>query len=127
MVEEVEPVRDLTQHLQTDSYRPSGALAEQVRLRDKTCAFPRCTRPARSCDLDHVIAYDRGGKTASDNLAPLCRLHHRLKTHGDWSYQMLELGVFLWRSPYGYLYRRDASGTEDITPAQVHPPPRRTS
>ena len=42
---------------------------------------------------------------------------------------MLELGVFLWRSPYGYRYRRDAAGTTDLTPGPaaaprrpVHPP-----
>jgi hypothetical protein len=105
----------------------TATLAEQVRLRDRHCVYPYCTRPARLCDLDHVIAYDDGGTTESSNLACLCRLHHRLKTHGGWSYQMLELGVFLWRSPYGYLYRRDANGTEDLTPKPVPPPDQSTS
>jgi hypothetical protein len=35
-----------------------------------------------------------GRLTASDNLAALCRRHHRLKTHGRWSYRMTSLGVF---------------------------------
>ena len=44
---------------------------------------PGCRRPASQCDLDHVVAYPAGG-TCADNLAPLCRYHHRLKTHANW-------------------------------------------
>jgi hypothetical protein len=120
----VKNVVDLNENLHTDGYTPSAALAEQVRLRDKSCVFPHCHRSARRCDLDHVIPYDAGGSTSSDNLAPLCRLHHRLKTHGGWTYQMLDLGVLLWVSPYGYRYRRDANGTTDLTSGPVPAPQR---
>ena len=34
-----------------------------------------------------MIAYDDGGPTCSCNLVPLCRYHHRLKTHGGWKLQ----------------------------------------
>ena len=102
-------------------------MAEEVELRDSTCVFPWCHRPARGCDKDHVIPYDQGGPTCPCNLAPLCRLHHRLKTHGGWTYTILEPGTYLWRSPLGYPYLRDSSGTEDLTPPTVDPPPRRTS
>jgi hypothetical protein len=123
----VKPVIDLNAHLASGSYAPSGRLAEQVRLRDRICVFPHCTRPARSADLDHIQPFDAGGPSASANLASLCRLHHRIKTHGGWTYTMVEPGVYLWRSPYGYSWVRDRTGTTDLTPPPVDPPPRRTS
>ena len=87
--------------------------------RDLTCVFPWCTRPAEACDLDHVIPYSEGGTTGSDNLAPLCRRHHRLKTHhSGWGYTVLEPGSYLWSSPHGYQFLRDHRGTTDVTHAR---------
>ncbi len=42
--------------------------------------MPGCRRRAVTCDLDHTIAWPTGSTEAS-NLGPLCRRHHRLKTH----------------------------------------------
>src|SRR5690606_27565540 len=42
----VRPVIDLNQTITSRSYQPSPRLSEQVALRDRTCAFPWCTRPA---------------------------------------------------------------------------------
>jgi len=41
-----------------DSYRVSAGMAEAVELRDRTCAFPWCSKPARGCDKDreHGVA-----------------------------------------------------------------------
>jgi hypothetical protein len=121
----VKPVIDLnTEHTST-GYRPSEALDEQVRLRDRNCVFPHCHRAATHADLDHTIPYDPDGppeQTRTGNLAVLCRLHHRMKTHCDWTYTMVEPGVFLWRSPYGYRYLRDRTGTSHLTPDPVEPP-----
>ena len=90
----VKPVVDLTEHLHVDRYEVPDRLAAQAAERDLTCVFPWCTRPAEACDTDHVIPYAEGGPTASDNLAPLCRRHHRLKTHhSGWGYTMLEPGL----------------------------------
>ena len=58
-----------------------------VALRDKTCVFPWCSRPARRCDKDHSVPHSSGGPTCPCNLAPLCRRHHRIKTHGAWTYR----------------------------------------
>ena len=41
----VKPVIDLATCLSTDSGQVPPAIAEQVALRDRTCAFPWCTRP----------------------------------------------------------------------------------
>ena len=70
-------------------------------------------------DADHVIPYAEGGTTISDNIAPLCRRHHRLKTHSAWTYTMLEPGSFLWSSPHGYQFLRDHHGTLDVSRDQT--------
>jgi hypothetical protein len=109
----VKRVIDLHAHLAVDAYEVPAQIAEHVRLRDRTCVFPWCQRPARCCDLDHIEPYvpiDQGGppgQTNTRNLAPLCRLHHRMKTHGGWTYSMLDLGEYLWRSPHGHTWHRD--------------------
>ncbi|HQR28205.1 MAG TPA: HNH endonuclease [Nocardioides sp.] len=119
----VKPVLDLAGHVATEAYEVPDRLAEQVELRDATCVFPWCTRPARGCDKDHVIAYGRDGTTCSCNLAPVCRHHHRLKTHTPWRYLMPEPGVYVWTSPHGYVFLRDHTGTVDVTPAGLIPIP----
>jgi hypothetical protein len=102
-------------------YAPSPRMREQVVLRDPTCVFPGCTVLSRSCDLDHVVPYDPDstspgeGATHADNLAPLCRRHHRVKTHGRWRYLRRRDGTFAWTDPGGRAYVVDAAGTR-------HPP-----
>jgi hypothetical protein len=120
----VKPVVDLAEHLHVDQYQVPDRLADQATERDVTCVFPWCTRPAEKCDLDHVIPYTEGGPTASDNLGPLCRRHHRLKTHhSGWGYTVLEPGTYLWSSPHGYQFLRDHRGTTDVTHDRAtHPP-----
>jgi hypothetical protein len=43
-------------------------------------------------------------------LTPPSEDHRRL------DYPTVEPGVYLWRSPLGYQYLRDATGTLDVTP-----------
>ena len=78
----VKPVIDLDAHDPVESPVVPDRHAEIVALRDRTCVFPWCTRPARRCDKDHSVPHSRGGPTCPCNLAPLCRRHHRIKTHG---------------------------------------------
>lgn len=44
-----------------------------------------CKRPTdeRGFDLDHQVPLAIGGEDIEDNLRPLCRACHRLKTRGD--------------------------------------------
>ena len=123
----VKPVIDLDAHLEADAYQVPDRLRDQIEVRDRTCVFPWCARSARRCDCDHVIAHAEGGPTCSDNLAPLCRRHHRLKTHTPWTYTVLDPGTYLWSSPHGYQFLRDPTGTHDVTndhTADPHPPER---
>ncbi len=126
----IKPVIDLNTELSTSAYAVPDRIREHVLLRDPTCVFPWCTRQARACDIDHVIAYDhtaaaegrpQPGATQTDNLASLCRFHHRLKTHTAWTYRMVAPGVFEWTSPHGHRYRRDRHGTSALDPPD---PPR---
>ncbi len=67
----------------TTTYSPSAALARLVRAREASCRMPGCRRPADRCDLDHTVPYPTG-PTTSQNLGPLCRRHHVMKTHTGW-------------------------------------------
>ncbi len=111
----VKPVIDLDEHIGVAGYEVPERLAEQIQVRDGTCTFPWCTRPARTCDSDHVIAFADGGSTSSCNIAPLCRRHHRLKTHSPWTYTVIDPGTYLWSSPHGYQFLRDRHGTSDVS------------
>jgi hypothetical protein len=121
----IKPVIDLNTELSAQAYKVPADIREQIQLRDRTCVFPGCARPARRCDVDHIIAYDHDadaegrpqpGPTSTDNLACLCRFHHRLKTHSAWRYEMVEPGIFEWTSPHGHRYRRDHTGTAALDP-----------
>lgn len=103
------------EHDGEDLYRPSTTLAESVVLRDQTCVFPYCRRPARSCDLDHICPCRESGRTCECNLAPLCRHHHQLKTHAGWRYRPVEPGVYLWTDPHRQRFLRTRFGTTDQT------------
>jgi hypothetical protein len=61
---------------------PSAKLRIAVQARDGTCRVPTCSRSATECDLDHEEPHPRG-PTSGDNLRPLCRRHHRMKTRLD--------------------------------------------
>ena len=110
----IAPVIDLTDHIHVDRYERPERMWDQAVERDITCVFPYCTRPAASCDCDHVIPFGRGGPTCSCNTAPACRGHHRAKTHDAWTSLALEAGHYLWRSPNGLWYHRGPGGTRDL-------------
>ena len=103
----VRPVLDLHTAEAVDRHDPPVWMRHAALLADATCVFPGCTRDSRGCDLDHITGYvppeDGGppGQTRLANLAPLCRTHHRLKTHGAWSYQRLSDNHYRWTTPTG--------------------------
>ena len=111
----VKPVIDLADHVHVAAYEIPDRIAERTDLRDLHCVFPYRTRPAKRCDHDHIRPYP-SGPTSTDNIAPLCRHHHRLKTHARWSYTPIETGTYLWTSPHGLTFIRDHTGTLDVTP-----------
>jgi hypothetical protein len=106
----VKPVVDLHDQIAVDCYEIPDRISTRVKLKRTTCVFPHCTRTSARVDLDHIQEYvppDQGGppgQTATNTLAPLCRRHHRAKTHpspdGQWDYQQLTPTTWLWTSPH---------------------------
>jgi hypothetical protein len=92
-----------------DQYRPPPALRRLVRWRADRCMAPGCGIPAGRCEIDHTVAWEHGGATALDNLAPLCKGHHTLKHHGGWRVNQIPGtgGALQWISPSGRRYRVD--------------------
>jgi len=97
--------RRTCRHLrQVRRYEPSKRLAILVRARQRRCSFPGCRHPASGCDLDHTLAYHRGGPTCECNLSPLCRRHHRAKQAPGWQLDQPEPGTLVWTAPHGRSY-----------------------
>ncbi|WP_228484746.1 HNH endonuclease signature motif containing protein [Microbacterium cremeum] len=89
-----------------DHYRPPASLRRIVRWRADRCMGPGCGMPASRCEIDHTIAWEDGGTTSLDNLAPICRGHHRVKHHGGWQVRQVPGGggALEWASPAGRRY-----------------------
>ena len=110
----IQPVLDPGRDDGVDTHDPPAWMRELVILRDGHCVFPGCARDARSCDLDHITAYDPNGppgQTRPDNLACLCRRHHRAKTLGLWRYTRTPDGGYVWNGLYGTTYLVTSPGT----------------
>lgn len=89
-----------------DRYRPPPELRRLVRWRAETCMAPGCGIPAARCEIDHTVAWEHGGTTSLDNLAPLCKGHHTVKHHGGWTLKQYagSGGAVEWTSPSGRRY-----------------------
>ena len=115
------PVLDLNRTDAAVQHDPPPRMRELVILRDRHCVFPRCGRDARQTDLDHIVPYlppDEGGppgQTNPQNLAPLCRRHHRAKTFTGWDYHRTRDGSYEWTSPHGHTWTVGPDGTRRST------------
>ena len=71
--------------------------------RDKGCAYPDCDRPARWAEAHHIKHWVDHGLTNLDNLVLLCRRHHRMLHHPEWSIHVRDgIPVFIppkWIDP----------------------------
>jgi hypothetical protein len=132
----VRPVLDQRDQTPVDAYEVPAAMREALLLSRPSSVFPWST--SLGPDVDHTVPYvsmDHGGppgQTGIDNLGPLDRFGHRVKTHAPgWHLDQPTPGVYLWRSPHGYRYRVDADGSHplgrdaDIDEAPARPPLRR--
>jgi hypothetical protein len=62
----------------------SPAQRQALAVRDGGCVVPGCSRPIRWCEAHHVWHWLDGGPTDLDNLALVCRDHHRAIHDGGW-------------------------------------------
>lgn len=60
----------------------AGNLKRAIAIRDGTCQAYGCTEPGSRSEIDHKIAYERGGATSGENSVVLCRDHHAMKGLG---------------------------------------------
>lgn len=108
-------------------YRPGAKLRRFVVARDESCVFPGCRRAAEACDLDHIEPYDAYRspveQTVAANLQPLCRHHHRSKTHHGWRMRRNpETGDVHTTTPLGITYVRPATTILLTRSAYEHAP-----
>ncbi len=61
------------------------ATRRALAARDHHCVFNRCDRPPVWCDGHHLVHWADGGPTRLENLALLCRPHHRMVHEEGWS------------------------------------------
>jgi hypothetical protein len=114
----VRPVVVPGKAIPVDGYEIPHSIRQAVRLRDPASVFPWswCTE-GHAMQLDHVrryLALVRGGsrgQTDPDNLAPLLGTEHQPKTNGRWQERTPAPGVFLWRSPHGWINLVTNQGT----------------
>jgi HNH endonuclease len=62
----------------------SPAQRAALAVRDGGCGFPGCDRPLGWCEAHHLRHWLHGGPTDLENLALLCRAHHRAVHEGGW-------------------------------------------
>ena len=136
-----DPITGVLVDHSTTAYRPGLVLRRAVEARDGTCVFLTCDAPAEQCDLDHIQPYDREkstgagtsrDQTRAENLQPLCRRHHLLKTHAGWGVVRDPVtGVTTWTMPSGGTYVRppavldihaELDGVEPDTSHHLTPP-----
>jgi hypothetical protein len=116
----VKPVLDLNDQQPVDAHEPPDRMREAVLLRSPVDVFPWAVGTGCGRDLDHTVPYtpiDQGGlpeQTRTDNLGPMGRRSHRIKTHGRWKVWQVEDGVFVWKAPHGHHYLVDHTGTHQI-------------
>lgn len=112
---QVMPVIDLATHQASRASTVTDVMALRTALAQPTCAFPHCSRRSSRCDKDHLVASSRQGSTCDCNLVPLCRRHHRLKTHAGWAYRRAGPREYLWTEPHGQVFLCSGEATFDLT------------
>ncbi len=70
------------------SHSVPAAIRRAVIVRDRGCAFPGCSIPARWCEIHHVKHWAELGPTSLANCVLLCGRHHRLVHHSSWRIEM---------------------------------------
>ena len=122
----IRPVIDFEQDHPVDGYEVPDRMRDQLHLRSPASVFPWSSATSRRMEADHTIPYcspNTGGPPGQSrigNLGKLGRHEHRVKTHGPgWTHRQPQPGVHEWRTPTGYHFRVDHTGTH---PLGTHPP-----
>jgi Domain of unknown function (DUF222) len=98
------PAESCDHRHQAKGHDPGVLLRHLIRVRHATCTGPGCRRPSATCDLDHNIPYEAGGRTCTCNVNPKCRHDHRVKQDPRWKAEQLDNGTIRWTTPAGRQY-----------------------
>jgi len=116
----VRPVIDLAGARSVHTYEIPDSLREAVELVNPFSSFPWSTAWSRGArvDRDHAERFDPAAthpQTRLDNLGPLERTSHRVKTHKPgWTVHQTRPGTRFWRTAYGYAFKVDHCGTRPL-------------
>ena len=86
---------------------PGRLLRHLVTVRDGTCGFPTCSRPAKESDFEHARPYDKGGRTCGCNCYSCSRSCHQLKQSDGWNVTEAKPGYHQWTTPSGRTYTQE--------------------
>ncbi|WP_425863194.1 HNH endonuclease [Arthrobacter sp. TWP1-1] len=78
-----DPVTGEMLPLNPERYTLREAEREVLRAMAGSCYFPNCSNPILDTEFDHLVPFERGGKTTRENARPACRKHHGLKHFKD--------------------------------------------
>ena len=97
------------------------AMQRALRSRDGGCRFPGCTHD-RFVDAHHIRHWANGGETSLDNLALLCRRHHRLVHEGGFGVARIANGALRFTRPDGRVIAEQHRGQADggVAPAPAN-------
>jgi len=98
------PTQGCDHRHQARGHDPGVMLRHLAQVRHATCTGPGCRRPAASCDFEHNIPYEAGGRTCLCNGNPKCRFDHRVKQDPRWKAEQLPSGDVRWTTPSGRQY-----------------------
>ncbi len=104
----------------------TAAQRKALRAMHRTCAHPGCRTVVDDCKMHHIEFFRHGGKTAVDNMLPLCERHHHLVHEGGWQLTMTSGRVATWRRPDGTIWHTESTinrrPSRRPEPAQQHQP-----
>jgi hypothetical protein len=107
-------------------YQPPQQLKDHLLARDAICTAPGCRQPASRCEIDHTVPFPRGA-TSTDNLATLCKHHHRAKDGGGFPITRDPNGWTTWITPMGNTITTPPHRLWHPPPPPQPPPPTRAA
>jgi len=94
------------------TYIASARMRATIEAKWGTCVVPGCYQKAQRCELDHRVPFNprtpaEGGHTTIENLQPLCKKHHQMKTEDK---------LFCWKASH----EQPATPATNSSPADAH-------
>jgi hypothetical protein len=92
---------EMTAEISAASRTIPPATRRALTARDRGCVFEGCGRPPEWTDAHHLRHWVDGGPTTLENLALLCRRHHRMVHEDGWGLTRSKSGGFEAIAPRG--------------------------